>query len=67
MTDESKKRTPRFVGVDAILLVGLGFVIRPILDAIERRDWIALVAGVAYVAIAMRRVYPRLPSLSDRT
>jgi hypothetical protein len=54
---------PRFNGLDAVLCVGTGFAIWPLVNAIETRDYVRVVLAVVYLAWAWTRLWARIPSL----
>jgi hypothetical protein len=57
------RRKPRFTALEAVLLLGVGFAIRPAVDAIAAHAFTQIAAALAYFAVAAWRVWPRLPSL----
>jgi hypothetical protein len=63
MKPRASATTPRFTALDAILLLGVGWIIRPLLDAIARHDAVAIAAGVLYLVWVNPRLWRRIPSL----
>ena len=64
MIDVIGAHKPRFTPLEVILCLGVGFIIRPLIDAFADRDYIRGGIAIVYLVFAYRRIMPRLPSLA---
>ena len=46
--------------LEIILAIGIGFVVRPFVDAVASRDYGRAALAIVYVAVALRRILPRI-------